>query len=320
MEKLLELKNVSKRFPLGGGKYSFALNGVNLSVYRGETLGILGESGCGKSTLARVIMGVYPPTEGELLFEGQPLVLKHRHERKKFARRAQMIFQDPYLSLDPHMIVKDIIAENLEIHGIGSKNQQERRVYELLELTGLLREYAQRFPHEFSGGQRQRIGIARALAIQPDFIVCDEPISSLDSGTRGQIIELLLRLKASLGLTYLFIAHDINIIRHISNRVAVMYAGRIVELGTAQEVCAFPAHPYTQMLLSSCLPSSPTLDWLERQDIAQGEVPSSAELETGCSFKARCSLAVERCGSYAPTLSPVTANHLAACWRVNAKA
>ncbi len=317
METLVELRNVSKRFPLARKRYSLALDGVNLSVQRGETLGILGESGCGKSTLARVIMGVFPPTEGEVLWEGRQVTLQRRRERKEFARHAQMIFQDPFLSLDPHMMVKDIIAENLEIHGLLSQAEREKRVYDLLEVTGLSPEHAQRFPHEFSGGQRQRIGIARALATQPDFLVCDEPISALDRATKGQIMELLLRLKEEFGLTYLFIAHDVDAVRHISDRIAVMYAGKIVELGKAEEVCQAPRHPYTQLLLRSCLPSTPTPNWLSQEAELQGEVPNARQVIQGCPFAERCPLAAEQCRSASPALAQYAADHLTACWQID---
>lgn len=312
-ETLLELKNVSKSFSLGRKKKNMALSQINLAVARGEVLGIVGESGCGKSTLARVIMGVYPPTSGQVQYNGRELKLKSQGQRKAFARQAQMIFQDPYMSLDPHMTVETIIGENLEIHDYLNKEERKKRIYELMEMAGLSREQANRFPHEFSGGQRQRIGIARALAVEPEFIICDEPISALDISVRSQIINLLVELKESLGLTYLFISHDLNIIHHISDRIAVMYAGQIVELGDAQAVYEKSLHPYTQMLLEAVLIPVPDAERLHGGTGVIGETAAAWEHESGCPFAERCSRVHDLCREKNPELIEVAPGHLAAC-------
>lgn len=312
-ETLLELKNVSKSFSLGRKKKNMALSQINLAVARGEVLGIVGESGCGKSTLARVIMGVYPPTSGQVQYNGRELKLKSQGQRKAFARQAQMIFQDPYMSLDPHMTVETIIGENLEIHDYLNKEERKKRIYELMEMAGLSREQANRFPHEFSGGQRQRIGIARALAVEPEFIICDEPISALDISVRSQIINLLVELKESLGLTYLFISHDLNIIHHISDRIAVMYAGQIVELGDAQAVYEKSLHPYTQMLLEAVLIPVPDAERLHGGTGVIGETAAAWEHELGCPFAERCSRVHDLCREKNPELIEVAPGHLAAC-------
>lgn len=314
-EKLLELKDISKNFSLSGKKHHAALSHVNLSVYKGETLGVLGESGCGKSTLARIIMGVYPPSQGQVLYQGQPLKLRNQKARRAFAEHAQMIFQDPFMALDPHMNVKSIISENLEIHGKLDKKGREDRVYQLLEMVGLSREHAARYPHEFSGGQRQRIGIARALAILPDFIICDEPLSALDNTIQSHIMNLLMRLKEEFSFTCLFITHDLNVARCISDRIAVMYAGKVVEIGKAEEVCERPLHPYTRMLLHSALSYEPGEKRLE-EDV-KGEVwDVSAK---GCPFGNRCMEATAECLEHVPQLEEYGEGHMAACGRVGTK-
>ncbi|NJJ34785.1 ABC transporter ATP-binding protein [Clostridioides difficile] len=314
MEKLLELNNVSKSFSLGRKRKNIVVNHVNLTIYKGETLGLVGESGCGKSTLARIIMGVYPSSEGEILFQGKKLELHRQSARKEFAQHTQMIFQDPYMSLDPYMTIESIIAENLKVHGMLDKNARTQKVYELLEMTGLSREYAGRFPHEFSGGQRQRISIARALVVQPNFIICDEPVSALDNSIQSQIINLLYKLKMELGLTYLFISHDLSMVRYISDRIAVMYAGRIVEIGNAEEVYNTPLHPYTQMLLRAVLTTNPNnRNILEEEMDVQDEVESFSSCEKGCPFVKRCKVSTERCGKEMPELFEHKKNHLVAC-------
>lgn len=312
MEPLLELKNISKSFSLGKKK-NFALWQMNLTINKGEILGIVGESGCGKSTLARVIMGVHLPTSGQVYYKGEELIRKGRRQRKIFAERAQMIFQDPYMSLDPYMTVEAIIGENLEIHQNLSKSESKKRIYELLEMAGLTRDHANRYPHEFSGGQRQRIGIARALAAEPEFIVCDEPISALDISIRSQIINLLMELKKSLGLTYLFISHDLNIVRHVSDRIAVMYAGRIVELGDAQKLYEEPCHPYTQMLLQAVLNPVPDLERLNKESGIVGEAAPVWNEKLGCPFADRCPKVSDICKEQHPKLCEVTEGHFTAC-------
>ena len=251
MDKLITLDHVSKHFHVGKGRNLVAVNDISLDIYKGETLGVVGESGCGKSTLGRVVMGIYPATSGKILYDGKEVNMKHTKDRYNYSRKAQIIFQDPYASLNPRMTVGSIIAEGMEIHKMYDKEKRTQRVYELLETVGLNREHANRFPHEFSGGQRQRIGIARALAVEPEFIVCDEPISALDVSIQSQIINLLKDLQEKNGFTYMFIAHDLNIVKYISDRIAVIHKGRIVELAEAEELFQHPFHPYTKSLLSA---------------------------------------------------------------------
>ena len=252
-EKLIVLDDVCKHFKVSGGMLK-AVDHVTLDIYKGETLGLVGESGCGKSTLGRVAMGIYPATSGKLEYDGEELNLKNASTRFKYAKKAQIIFQDPYASLDPRMTVASIIEEGMVIHNMYDAKKRQERVYELLELVGLNREHANRFPHEFSGGQRQRIGIARALAIEPEFIVCDEPISALDVSIQSQIINLLHDLQKKLGLTFLFIAHDLNIVKYISDRIAVMYLGNVVELASSDELYKNTLHPYSCLLYTSPSP------------------------------------------------------------------
>lgn len=311
-ESLLELKDVSKVFSLPGHQKNIALNEVNLSIYKGETLGLVGESGCGKSTLARMIMGVYPPTSGHILFCGSRLKLRKQKERKQFAAQVQMVFQDPYTSLDPHMTVEALIGENLDIHGKTEKKDRRQQIISLLEMTGLSQEYMGRFPHEFSGGQRQRIGIARALAVNPKFVICDEPISALDLSIQSQIINLLMELKQTLGLTYLFISHDLNIVQYVSDRIAVMYAGKIVEIGEAKELYKKPVHPYTQMLLHSVLIPEPGKGRMEEGG-ALGEMTQVLEEQKGCVFADRCPKVTMHCRECVPKLQTIKMNHQAAC-------
>lgn len=316
METLLELKNVSKSFSLGKNKCNFALSQINLTVARGEILGVVGESGCGKSTLAKVIMGVYKPSSGQLYYGSEKLKLTSHSQRKKFAKKAQMIFQDSYMSLDPRMTVETIIGENLEIHYKLSKYERKKQIHEQMEMIGLSREYANRFPHEFSGGQRQRIGIARALMMKPEFVICDEPTSALDISVRSQIINLLIDLKDSLGLTYLFISHDLNIVHHISDRIAVMYSGRIVELGDAKELYKKPLHPYTQILLQAVLSPIPDKESLNCETAVEGEPTTVSENEIGCHFAKRCPKMCSICLEKKPELVEVSVGRLVACHMV----
>lgn len=257
METFLKLEHISKSFSLEGRKRIRAVQDVSFEIARGECLGIVGESGCGKSTLARIIMGVYKPDEGRICLQGKPVSFKSQKDRVWFAKKVQMIFQDPFTSLDPRMTAEAVIGENLKIHYNMTKTQARDRVYELLEMVGLGREQAGRFPHEFSGGQRQRIGIARALAAEPEFLVCDEPISALDISIQSQIMNLLSRLQGELGLTYLFIAHDLNMVRYLSQRIAVMHKGELVEIAPSSALYENPSHPYTKALLSARLPIKP---------------------------------------------------------------
>ncbi len=316
MQALLETKELSRLFALAGKRKIAALNQVSLAVQRGETLGIVGESGCGKSTLARVIMGIYPPSSGQVLYAGEPLRLKTVRERRAFAKKAQMVFQDPATSLDARMKVGESVAEGLEILGLQGREGRQKRVAELLEMVGLDAACAQRYPHEFSGGQRQRIGIARALAPGPELLICDEPISALDVSVQSQVMNLLQALQKSLSLTCLFIAHDLAMVRHISDRIAVMYAGMVVEMAEADRLCTAPLHPYTQLLLESALPPRPTGLSLEERALPKGETAVPFYPITGCPFAARCPKAGAECGTWHPVLAKVQPGHLAACCRL----
>ena len=259
-EVLVQAQDLCKYFKISGGRMLHAVEGVNIEIHRGETLGLVGESGCGKSTLGRTMMGIYKPTKGKLIYDGKEVDLSDKKERFAFAKKAQIIFQDPYASLDPRMTVGSIIAEGMEIHGMYDEKKRQERVAELLDIVGLNREHANRFPHEFSGGQRQRIGIARSLIMEPEFIVADEPISALDVSIRAQVLNLLNDLKKNRGLTSLFIAHDLSVVRFISDRIAVIHKGRIVELAEAEELFRHPLHPYTKALLSAVPNPNPYLE------------------------------------------------------------
>ncbi len=311
-ESFISLREVSKNFKVSGGLLR-AVNKVSFDINKGETLGLVGESGCGKSTLGRVVMGVYQPSEGEIIVKGEPLHIKSAKDRYKYAKVAQMIFQDPYASLNPRMTVGDIIAEGMEIHKMYDAKKRKERVNELLETVGLNKEYASRFPHEFSGGQRQRIGIARALAIEPEFLVCDEPISALDVSIQSQIINLLIDLQQKLGLTYLFIAHDLDIVRYISDRIAVMYLGHVMEIGDSDEVYNNALHPYSQALLSAVPIPDPDMEKQKQRIILQGDVPSPIDVPKGCPFAGRCRYPKDKCSEERPELREVKAGHQVAC-------
>lgn len=311
-ETLVELQDLSKSFKVNGGILK-AVNHINLSIYKGETVGLVGESGCGKSTLGRVVMGVYQPTTGKIMYDGQELHIHNSKDRYQYAKKAQMIFQDPYASLNPRMTVGSIIAEGMEVHNMYTPEERTKKVHELLELVGLNKEHANRFPHEFSGGQRQRIGIARALAINPEFLVCDEPISALDVSIQSQIINLLIELQKKLGLTYLFIAHDLDIVRYISDRIAVMYLGHLVELGESNDVYSHALHPYSEALLSAVPIPDPELEKQKKRIILEGDVPSPINLPQGCPFVGRCRYATEQCHKEKPVLKEVLPGHFVAC-------
>ncbi len=312
--KLVEVQNVSKHFRVSDGILK-AVNHVNIDIMKGETLGLVGESGCGKSTFGKVLMGIYPPTTGKILYHGKKDMEINRKTLFTFAKMAQIIFQDPYSSLDPRMTVGSIIEEGMIIHNMYDKDKRQQRVYELLELVGLNKEHANRFPHEFSGGQRQRIGIARALAIEPEFIVCDEPISALDVSIQSQIINLLHDLQKKLNLTYLFIAHDLNIVKYISDRIAVMYLGNIVELATSNELYKNTLHPYSQALLSAVPIPDPDQEAQKKRQILTGDVPSPINTPKGCPFAGRCPRATDLCREVKPELE-MKQGHLVACHHV----
>ena len=317
---LLEVKDLVMHFPLTQGIFFQkkvgavrAVDGVSFTIQRGETLGLVGESGCGKSTTGRALLQLYKPTSGSVRFEGQDLVTLGAEEMRRMRRQVQMIFQDPYASLNPRMTVGSIVGEPLDIHGLASGKEKQERVEQLLTVVGLNPYFANRYPHEFSGGQRQRIGIARALAVNPAFIVCDEPISALDVSIQAQIINLLEELQSEFGLTYLFIAHDLSVVRHISNRVAVMYLGKIVELADRNELYIAPKHPYTKALLSAVPIPDPVIERKRERIILTGDVPSPVNPPSGCRFHTRCPLADSICREKDPEWREVTPGHWAAC-------
>lgn len=320
--KLLEVRDLKMHFPITRGIIIQrqvgaikAVDGIDFTLFRGETLGLVGESGCGKSTTGRAILQLHRPTHGEVLFEGKDLTKTKGEELRKMRRRMQMIFQDPYASLNPRMTVGSIIGEPLEVHGIGSgRKDRQERVQALLKTVGLNPYFVNRYPHEFSGGQRQRIGIARALAVNPSFIVCDEPISALDVSIQAQIINLLEDLQEELGLTYLFIAHDLSVVRHISDRIAVMYLGKIAEVADRDELYANPMHPYTQALLSAVPIPDPQIENQRRRIILEGDVPSPANPPKGCNFSTRCPRVMDICKEKDPPFKEYSSGHYVACW------
>jgi oligopeptide/dipeptide ABC transporter ATP-binding protein len=317
---LLDVRDLVMHFPLTQGVIFQrkvgavrAVDGLSFTIRKGETLGLVGESGCGKSTAGRAILQLYRPTSGTVQFEGVELTRLKGEALRKMRRQVQMIFQDPYASLNPRMTVGSIIGEPLDIHGLARGRDKQQRVEELLRVVGLNPYFANRYPHEFSGGQRQRIGIARALAVNPSFIVCDEPISALDVSIQAQIINLLEELQDEFGLTYLFIAHDLSVVRHISDRIAVMYLGKIVELADRLELYEQPLHPYTKALLSAVPIPDPTIERKRERIILTGDVPSPVNPPPGCRFHTRCPLADTICREQEPEFREVTPGHWAAC-------
>lgn len=309
---LVKLENVCKYFKVSGGMLK-AVDGVSFEINKGETFGLVGESGCGKTTLGRLVMGIYDVTSGAVTYNGEVVKASNSDKRFRYAKKAQIIFQDPYASLDPRMTVGSIIEEGMIIHNMYDPARRAERMKELLGLVGLNAEHANRFPHEFSGGQRQRIGIARSLAIEPEFIVCDEPISALDVSIQSQIINLLHDLQEKMKLTYLFIAHDLNIVKYISDRIAVMYLGSVVELADSRELYAHTLHPYSQALLSAVPIPDPKKERMKKRLIIEGEVPSQINPPPGCKFAGRCPKCEERCKKEAPVLREVTPKHFVAC-------
>mgnify|MGYP000873591552 CR=1 FL=1 len=316
---LLRVENLVKHFPIYRGVFQRqvgavrAVDGVSFSVKRGETLGLVGESGCGKSTTGRAILQLYRPSSGHVHFDGVDLVELKGEDLRKMRRKVQMIFQDPYASLNPRMTVGQIVGEPLMVHGAATQKEMQERVAQLLELVRLNPAFAVRYPHEFSGGQRQRIGIARALALQPSFIVCDEPISALDVSIQAQVVNLLEDLQKEFNLTYLFIAHDLSMVRHISDRVAVMYLGTIVELADRQSLYNNPLHPYSQALLSAVPIADPLLEENRKRVILEGDVPSPVNPPSGCRFRTRCPIAKDFCAEKQPEFREVQPDHFVAC-------
>lgn len=316
-EILFEVQNLCKYFDVDG-KQLKAVDGISFQVKKGETFGLVGESGCGKSTLGRTLVRVYEPTSGTVTYKGKSISNLKGKAVKEYTSSVQMIFQDPYASLDPRMTIGDIIKEGMKIHRIGSEQERTKRMYELLSLVGLNREHAQRFPYEFSGGQRQRAGIARALALNPEFIVCDEPVSALDVSIQAQIINLLKKLQKDLDLSYLFIAHDLSIVRYVSDRVGVMYLGSLIEVAKAEELYLNPIHPYTKGLIATIPVPDPHEENQREQELLEGDVPSPIGIGEGCKFAGRCKYATEECERKTPKLEEVGGDHQVACHRMDA--
>jgi len=310
----IEVEQLHKSFDLGRGSTLKAVNDISFTIAQGETLGLVGESGCGKSTVGRTMLRLYEPTSGQVKIGGHNIYALSGAELKAARRDMQMIFQDPYASLNPRMTIADIIGEALDIHRlVSSKAERKQRVAELLETVGLNSDHANRYPHEFSGGQRQRIGIARALAVDPKFIVCDEPISALDVSIQAQVVNLLKELQERLGLTYLFIAHDLAMVKHISDRVAVMYLGKMAELADSTELYANPLHPYTKALMSAIPIPDPVVEATRERIVLSGELPSPVNPPSGCFFRTRCPIATEKCAQIAPAFEERKQGHWVAC-------
>ena len=315
-EYLVEVKDLKQYFPIRTGFMKTtllkAVDGVNFAIKPGETLGLVGESGCGKTTVGRTLLRLYKPTGGEIYYDGNLITDRNMLE---YRPKMQMVFQDPYSSLDPRMTVEEIIGEPLDVHHLYSNNKERReKILSLMELVGLNAEHATRYVHEFSGGQRQRIGIARALAVDPKFIVCDEAVSALDVSIQAQVINMFEELQEKLGVAYLFIAHDLLVVRHISNRIAVMYLGRVVETADADELSDSPIHPYTQSLLSAVPIPDPKIAKSSKRIILEGDVPSPLKMPSGCAFRTRCRYATEQCAKECPALTDRGGGHMVACW------
>ncbi|MGD1993553.1 MAG: dipeptide ABC transporter ATP-binding protein [Anaerolineae bacterium] len=320
---LVQVRGLKKHFPITQGVIFQreigaikAVDGVSFDIYKGETLGLVGETGCGKTTVGRTMLQLYEPTDGEVRFDGVDLVHLGGSDLRRIRRRMQMIFQDPYASLNPRMTVGSIVAEPLEVHRVATGRKKRERVQDLLKMVGLNPYFVNRYPHEFSGGQRQRIGIARALALNPDLIVCDEPISSLDVSIQAQVVNLLEELQEKMGLTYLFIAHDLSMVRHISSRMAVMYLGKIVELTDRDEIYLNPLHPYTQALMSAVPVPDPDVEEQRKRVILEGDIPSPANPPKGCNFNTRCPVVMDVCYEEDPEYLEAKPGHWVACHRV----
>lgn len=318
-ENFIEVKNLTKHFVKNKGfikkqlEVTKALNDVSFYIKKGETLGLVGESGCGKTTTGRTIIRLYNPTSGQILYNGVDIAKLNREEMMPYRKKMQMIFQDPYASLDARMTVSDIIGEPIDIHNLATGKEREERIFELLDTVGLNKDHASRYPHEFSGGQRQRIGIARALAVDPEFIICDEPISALDVSIQAQVVNMLEDLQKERNLTYLFIAHDLSMVKHISDRVGVMYLGNLVEITTSAELYKNPIHPYTQALLSSIPIPDPDVAKSSKRIVLEGDVPSPVNPPSGCKFRTRCRYAMDICKEVDPVFKNIGNEHYVAC-------
>ena len=318
---LVEVQHLQQYFPAGGmgrnKRYVQAVDDVSFAIRKGETLGLVGESGCGKTTTGRTLLRLYEPTDGTIIYDGKVLFDKEKNvavDMLPYRRRMQIVFQDPYASLDPRMTIGDIVGEGIDIHKLAANDKDRRdRIISLLERVGLNSEHANRYPHEFSGGQRQRVGIARALAVNPEFIVCDEPVSALDVSIQAQVVNMFEDLQAEMGLTYLFIAHDLSVVKHISNRIGVMYLGKLVELADSFELIAHSVHPYTRSLISAIPVADPKTARTSKRIVLQGDVPSPLNPPSGCRFRTRCPYADERCAAEVPQFKEVAPGHWAAC-------
>ena len=315
---LVEVRHLKEYFPVNTGFFKTtplkAVDDVSFTIKRGETLGLVGESGCGKTTVGRTILHLYKPTDGEVIYDGRPI--KTKEDLKEYRTKSTMVFQDPYSSLNPRMTVSDIIAEPLDVHHMcATPQEREERVLELMGRVGLNSEHASRYAHEFSGGQRQRIGIARSLAVNPEFIVCDEPVSALDVSIQAQVINMFDELQEEMGLTYLFIAHDLLVVRHISDRIAVMYLGKMVELADAAEIYDKPLHPYSKSLLSAVPIPDPKIARANKRIPLQGDIPSPLNAPSGCPFRTRCPYAQDKCAASMPEFKEVSTGHFVACHR-----
>lgn len=318
-QPLVEVKHLKEYFDINDGLFKTkqlkAVNDISFTINRGETLGLVGETGCGKTTAGRTILHLYQPTDGEVWFDGKKI--ESKEDIQEFRKKATMVFQDPYSSLNPRMTVEDIIAEPLDVHHLyKTKEERRARVLELMGRVGLNSEHASRYAHEFSGGQRQRIGIARALAVNPEFIVCDEPVSALDVSIQAQVINMFDELQEELGLTYLFIAHDLLVVRHISDRIAVMYLGKVVELASSDEIYDHPLHPYTQALISAVPIPDPETARNNRRIVLEGDIPSPLNAPSGCPFRTRCRYACEKCAQEVPEFKEHKPGHFVACHQV----
>lgn len=312
-KELIEVNHLCKYFSLEGKSVLKAIDDVSFKIYKGETLALVGESGCGKSTLGKCVMGIYRPTEGKITYDGKNMADFTAADRKPFARKAQMIFQDPYSSLNPRKTVGSIVAEGIDIHHLYTGNQRQKKIEELLTMVGLNANQSNRYPHEFSGGQRQRIGIARALSLNPEFIVCDEPISALDVSIQAQIVNLMKRLQKELNLTYLFIAHDINMVRYIGDRIVVMYLGNLMEIGESDEVYQNPKNPYTKTLMEAVPIADPEIQQNREISKDSGEIPSPINPPKGCVFSTRCAHANDKCKQARPQMKEIEPGHFVAC-------